>query len=161
MVLPTIAVALDKAHSSLAETPRHQARPSEILSHLIIQTAQLLRRLALLADVLQPGLLGQHAESELERGNAAIEGAIQSDPVLVAPGDPHHHVELEVLQLGSAAVASEGEGGVTGLGMPETETRALVLGRQEGRPKLFAPRSNRAWQFVMYPDTDLFSESRP
>lgn len=79
----------------------------------------------------------------------------------MVPGDPHHHVDLEALQLGSAAVASEGEGGVTGLDMPETETRALVFGRQEGRPKLFAPRSNSAWQIVMYPDTALFSESRP
>src|SRR5262249_5888122 len=69
-------VDLHAAHPALDQPPRHQALPAEDLRRLLVQAVQLPRRLGLTAESERLGSLALHAEGQLERRDAGVEGAV-------------------------------------------------------------------------------------
>lgn len=132
VMVPAVAVALHEPYAALAEPPGHEALAAEVFGNRIVEAVEAAGRLAFAADVLDRGRFRLHPERQFEGGDAALEFAVQTNPIQVAPRDLLQPVEFQALQAFPLAIADERERGVLRLDVAVAERRALVGGREEG-----------------------------
>src|SRR5690349_2432300 len=101
VLVPLVAVrTLDKADTTLRQSPRHQALPSKVGGCLLVQSIELFRRFRFLVDLKRLRRFGLHTERQLE----SLDTPFQLRVVLAREGMPPvlllNHVQFESLQIG-------------------------------------------------------------
>ncbi len=133
VLVPLVGVAhLDEAHALFREAAGHQTLAAEVLRDGIIEPVHFLGDFAFLAEVLQIGRLGLHAEGEFKGFDAAFEGTVMAGEFELTAVEILRVVNLHALNgARSFGVADERNAGVARRDAHRADGRARVGRGQE------------------------------
>ena len=132
--------SLHEPHPRLGEPPGEQAAQAEVARHRVVQAVQPPGGLGLALDAHQLGRLGLHAERELVRLDAALEGEVGPGRLELAALPALQQVDLGPLHGGADRVVLEEVDGRVGGAHPRVADGGAVVGGREERGRVVSAR---------------------